>query len=155
MEALHEKRGEFIKRVRAVVSEDLMQNGLELESASLTQLDQTAMEFFNPSNAFDAEGLTRLTETIEKRKKLRNDIEQDTLIQIRNKNLETEKLALEIDLEAEEAKLAQERTLEIARVEQLTALAQDRAAKKQQADRAEITAREAVEKARIVSEKLI
>ena len=33
MEALHEKRGEFIKRVRAVVSEDLMQNGLELESA--------------------------------------------------------------------------------------------------------------------------
>ena len=155
MEALHEKRGEFIKRVRAVVSEDLMQNGLELESASLTQLDQTAMEFFNPSNAFDAEGLTRLTETIEKRKKLRNDIEQDTLIQIRNKNLETEKLALEIDLEAEEAKLAQERTLEIARVEQLTALAQDRAAKKQQSDRAEITAREAVEKARIISEKLI
>ena len=69
---------------------------LELESASLTQLDQTAMEFFNPSNAFDAEGLTRLTETIEKRKKLRNDIEQDTLIQIRNKNLETEKLALDI-----------------------------------------------------------
>ena len=155
MEALHEKRGEFIKRVRAVVSEDLMQNGLELESASLTQLDQTAMEFFNPSNAFDAEGLTRLTETIEKRKKLRNDIEQDTLIQIRNKNLETEKLALDIDLEAAEAKLAQERTLEIARVEQLTALAQDRAAKKQQADRAEITAREAVEKARIMSEKLI
>ena len=155
MEALHEKRGEFIKRVRAVVSEDLMQNGLELESASLTQLDQTAMEFFNPSNAFDAEGLTRLTETIEKRKKLRNDIEQDTLIQIRNKNLETEKLALEIDLEAEEAKLAQERTLEIARIEQATALSQDRAAKKQQADRAEITAREAVEKARIVSDKLI
>lgn len=155
MEALHEKRGEFIKRVRAVVSEDLMQNGLELESASLTQLDQTAMEFFNPSNAFDAEGLTRLTETIEKRKKLRNDIEQDTLIQIRNKNLETEKLALEIDLEAEEAKLAQERTLEIARIEQVTALTQDRAAKRQQADRAEITAREAVEKARIISEKLI
>jgi len=155
MEALHEKRGEFIKRVRAVVSEDLMQNGLELESASLTQRDQTAMEFFNPSNAFDAEGLTRLTETIEKRKKLRNDIEQDTLIQIRNKNLETEKLALEIDLEAEEAKLAQERTLEIARIEQSTALAQDRASKRQQADRAEITAREAVEKARIVSEKLI
>ena len=155
MEALHEKRGEFIKRVRAVVSEDLMQNGLELESASLTQLDQTAMEFFNPSNAFDAEGLTRLTETIEKRKKLRNDIEQDTLIQIRNKNLETEKLSLEIDLEAEQAKLAQERTLEISRVEQMTSLTQDRAAKKQQADRAEITAREAVEKARILSEKVI
>ena len=59
---------------------DLLQNGLELEAVSLTQFDQTAMEFFNPSNAFDAEGLTRLTEQIERRKKIRNDIEQDTMI---------------------------------------------------------------------------
>ena len=59
---------------------DLLKNGLELEAVSLTQLDQTAMEFFNPSNAFDAEGLTRLTEQIERRKKIRNDIEQDTMI---------------------------------------------------------------------------
>jgi hypothetical protein len=51
------------QRVRETVAEDLTKNGLELESVSLTQLDQTGMEFFNPSNAFDAEGLTRLTET--------------------------------------------------------------------------------------------
>ena len=55
MEELHEKRGEYVKRVRAVVAADLLQNGLELETVSLTQLDQTAMEFFNPSNAFDAD----------------------------------------------------------------------------------------------------
>ena len=77
MEELHEKRGAFIKRVRESVAEDLKKNGLELEAASLTQLDQTGMEFFNPSNAFDAEGLTRLTEQIEHRKKQRNDVEQD------------------------------------------------------------------------------
>jgi uncharacterized membrane protein YqiK len=57
------------------------------------------MEYFNPSNAFDAEGLARLTEQIERRKKIRNDIEQDTTIQVRNKNLETERQALEIDRE--------------------------------------------------------
>ena len=78
--------------MRSAVAEDLLKNGLELETVSLTQLDQTDMEFFNPTNAFDAEGLTRLTEQIERRKKKRNDIEQDTLIEIRNKNLETEKL---------------------------------------------------------------
>src|ERR1700760_723943 len=72
MEELHEKRGAYVKRVRESVAEDLTKNGLELEAASLTQLDQTGMEFFNPSNAFDAEGLTRLTETIEQRKKQRN-----------------------------------------------------------------------------------
>src|SRR4029453_7505797 len=63
MEEMHEKRGDYVKRVRGVVAADLLQNGLELETVSLTQLDQTAMEYFNPSNAFDAEGLTRLTET--------------------------------------------------------------------------------------------
>src|SRR5579863_3955326 len=39
MEELHEKRGEYVRRVRETVAEDLLQNGLELESASLTQLD--------------------------------------------------------------------------------------------------------------------
>ncbi|NCV32393.1 MAG: flotillin family protein, partial [Betaproteobacteria bacterium] len=79
MEELHEKRGSYVRRVREAVAEDLTKNGLELEAASITQLDQTSMEFFNPSNAFDAEGLTRLTEQIEQRKKQRNDVEQDTL----------------------------------------------------------------------------
>src|SRR5690349_6751390 len=108
MEELHEKRGTYVKRVREAVAGDLTKNGLELESASLTQLDQTSMEFFNPSNAFDAEGLTRLTEQIERRKKIRNDIEQDTMIQIRNKNLEAEKLSLDLDHDAESARLSQE-----------------------------------------------
>ena len=38
--------------------ETIRKNGLELESVSLTSLDQTSKEFFNPNNAFDAEGLT-------------------------------------------------------------------------------------------------
>ena len=155
MEELHEKRGEYIRRVRSAVAEDLLQNGLELESASLTQLDQTAMEFFNPSNAFDAEGLTRLTEQIERRKKIRNDIEQDTMIQIRNKNLETEKLSLDIDLDAESARLSQERQIEIARAGQRAELARERAEKQQLAERAEIAAREQIERARLESDRVL
>jgi uncharacterized membrane protein YqiK len=155
MEELHEKRGEYVKRVRAVVAADLLQNGLELETVSLTQLDQTAMEFFNPSNAFDAEGLTRLTETIETRKKKRNDIEQDTMIQIRNKNLDTERQALDIDRELEYARLSQERELEVKRAAQKADVARQRASSEQDAERAQITAREAVERARIVSERAV
>jgi uncharacterized membrane protein YqiK len=155
MEELHEKRGEYIRRVRSAVAPDLLQNGLELESASLTQLDQTAMEFFNPSNAFDAEGLTRLTEQIERRKKIRNDIEQDTMIQIRNKNLETEKLSLDIDLDAESARLSQERQIEIARAGQRAELARERAEKQQLAERAEISAREQIERARLETDRVL
>ncbi|HEU0204897.1 MAG TPA: flotillin domain-containing protein [Burkholderiaceae bacterium] len=155
MEELHEKRGEYIKRVRATVAGDLLKNGLELETASLTQLDQTAMEFFNPSNAFDAEGLTRLTEQIERRKKERNAVEQDTLIAIRNKNLEAEKLALDIDRDSEYARLTQEREVEVARAAQKAQVARERAERDQEAERAQIAAREAIEMARIVSDRTL
>lgn len=155
MEELHEKRGEYVKRVRNVVAEDLLKNGLELEAASLTQLDQTAMEYFNPSNAFDAEGMTRLTEQIEKRKKQRNDIEQDTMIQIRNKNLETERMALDIDRELEYARLTQEQELEVRRAQQRAEVVRERVDKEQESERAQIGSREAIEKARIASERLL
>jgi uncharacterized membrane protein YqiK len=155
MEEMHEKRGEYVKRVRHVVAADLLQNGLELETVSLTQLDQTGMEFFNPSNAFDAEGLTQLTEQIERRKKVRNDIEQDTMIQIRNKNLETERQALDIDRDLEYARLEQERELEITRAGQRAEVARERASKEQEAERAQIASREAIDRARIVSERAV
>src|SRR3954466_2552347 len=155
MEELHEKRGVYVKRVREAVAGDLIKNGLELESASLTQLDQTAMEFFNPSNAFDAEGLTRLTEQIEQRKKQRNDVEQDTLIAIRNKNLEAEKFSLDIDRESEYARLAQQREVEIARARQRAELITERAMREQDGESAQITARQTIEAARIRSEQSV
>lgn len=155
MEELHEKRGQYVKRVREAVAGDLTKNGLELESASLTQLDQTSMEFFNPSNAFDAEGLTRLTEQIEHRKKQRNDVEQDTLIAIRNKNLEAEKLSLEIDRESEFARLTQQREVEVARARQRAELVTERARREQDGEGAQIAARQAIEAARIRSEQSV
>jgi uncharacterized membrane protein YqiK len=155
MEELHEKRGAYVKRVRDAVAEDLTKNGLELEAASLTQLDQTGMEFFNPSNAFDAEGLTRLTEQIEHRKKQRNDVEQDTLIAIRNKNLEAEKLSLDIDRESEHARLAQQRELEMARARQRAEVSTERAQREREAEGALIAAKESIDTARIRSEQTI
>jgi uncharacterized membrane protein YqiK len=55
MEELHEQRVHFVQKVQSAVAEDLLKNGLELESVSLTSLDQTNRDFFNPQNAFDAE----------------------------------------------------------------------------------------------------
>ena len=155
MEELHEKRGHYVRRVREAVAEDLTKNGLELEAASLTQLDQTSMEYFNPSNAFDAEGLTRLTEQIEHRKKQRNDVEQDTLVAIRNKNLEAEKLSLEIDRESEYARLVQQREVEIARARQRAELVTERAQREQDSESAQITAKLTIEAARIRSEQSV
>jgi uncharacterized membrane protein YqiK len=155
MEELHEKRGAYVKRVREAVAEDLTKNGLELEAASLTQLDQTSMEYFNPSNAFDAEGLTRLTEQIERRKKQRNDVEQDTMIAIRNKNLEAEKLSLQIDKESEFARIEQMQDVEFARARQRSELSTERAERERESESAQILARQSIESARIQSDQTI
>jgi uncharacterized membrane protein YqiK len=155
MEELHEKRGLYVRKVRETVAADLRKNGLELETVSLTNLDQTNMEFFNPSNAFDAEGLTRLTDQIERRKKIRNDIEQDTMIEIRNKNLQAEKMGLEIDRDSEYARLEQEREVEARRAGQRAELARERAAGERAAEQAQLLARQEIEQTRITTERAV
>lgn len=152
MEELHEQRVEFVGKVQRAVTEDLLKNGLELETVSLTGLDQTSKEYFNPDNAFDAQGLTRLTEEVEERRKQRNDIEQDTEVMIRVKNLEAEKLKLQIARDEEYARLAQEEEVELKRAGQMAMIAKERALKEQEAEQAQIIAERAVEEERIEKE---
>ena len=151
MEELHEKRVDFVQKVQQVVSEDLFKNGLELETVSLTGLDQTSFKYFNPQNAFDAEGLTKLTETIEDRRKKRNVIEQDADLAIKTKNLEAEQARLQILREEEYAKLQQEREISVRRAEQLAEISAQEAAKKREAEEARIAAEREVELKRIAS----
>lgn len=63
-----------------------VENGLELESVSLTNFNQTSKEHFNPNNAFDAEGLTKLTQETERRRRERNEVEQDVEVAVREKS---------------------------------------------------------------------
>ena len=62
MEELHEQRGEYVQRVLESAQSGLGKNGLEVESLAITDIDQTDIEYFNPSNTFDAEGLTTVIE---------------------------------------------------------------------------------------------
>ncbi len=153
MVELHEQRVDFVQKVQQVVSEDLLKNGLELESVSLTGLDQTNKKFFNPDNAFDAEGLTRLTEEIEARRKIRNDIERDTSVEIEKKDLETRRLSLEIKKEEEYAVLQQEREISIRRASQLAEIAKEEAEQRKIAENSKILSEQDIEQKRIASEK--
>ena len=153
MEQMHEQRQDYAQRVKAVALEGLSQNGLELESVAIVDLDQTHLEFFDSSNAFDAEGLTQLTETIEARRRMRNEIEQRTQIEIRTQNLDAQRKALEIDRDGEYARLSQERDLEVRRTSQRVELAKDRALRDQESEQALLAAREEVEKSKFTQER--
>ncbi len=152
---LHEQRVDFVQKVQQVVSEDLLKNGLELESVSLTGMDQTSREYFNPNNAFDAEGLTKLTETIEDRRKRRNEIERETEVDIRRKDLEAEKQTLEVQKEEEYARMAKDREVAVRRAAQEAEIAQEQAEKKKLAAQAEIMAAQETEQAKISSNRVV
>lgn len=155
MNQLHEQRADFVQKVQQVSSSDLAMNGLELESVSLTGLDQTSIEHFNANNAFDAEGLTKLTEQIEMRRKARNDIEQDTRVQIETKNLEAERQSLQIKREVEFALLEQTREIEIRRAEQAAEIAREQAQRNREADEARILAKQQVDAKQIEADRAI
>lgn len=177
LDEIHEKRGDMVARVEERAAEALARNGLELESVAITDLDQTNLEYFNPANRFDAEGMTQLIESIEARRKARNDIEQSSMVAIRTRNLEAEKETLRLEQESEGARLAQERELEALRAEQRTEIVRQQSARQAEADQArivseqetrereiarqraldsaEIAAREKVEQARISQEEAI
>jgi flotillin len=141
---LQEKRTEFVKAVQETVAADLTSNGLELESVSLTRLDQTDIKHFNPNNSFDAEGLATLTKITEQRKKERNEVVRDTEVAIAEKDREALQRKLEIDRSSKEAELTQQRDI-------ANATAKTRA---EQAEK-EAAARQAEETARIASELAI
>jgi uncharacterized membrane protein YqiK len=155
LEEMHEQRRDYANQVRDLAAEALAANGLELENVAIVDLDQTSLEFFDPSNAFDAEGLTQLTESIETRRKMRNEIEQRTLVDIRNQNLEAQKKVFEIDRETEYARLEQEREVEFRRAVQRAELTKERALREQEAEEAQLSSRQAVEKARLAQQLAI
>jgi uncharacterized membrane protein YqiK len=155
MQELQDKRREFVQAVQNAVAEDLEKNGLELESVSLTSLDQTAKEFFNPSNAFDAEGLTKLTQETEARRKQRNDIEQDTEVQVRTKNLEAERLKLDITKQQEFATLTQQQQISNAKADQVAEIAKIEAERHREAEEVRINADRLVKERRIEADRTV
>ena len=141
---LQEKRTDFVKAVQEAVAADLQSNGLELESVSLTRLDQTDIRFFNESNLFDAEGLTTLTKIAEQRRKERNEVKRDTEVAISEKDREATERKLEQEQKQTEAQLNQQRDIANATSKTRSEVAQK-----------EAEAKQAEEEARINSERTI
>lgn len=118
MHELQDTRENFVQGVQNTVAEDLSKNGLELESVSLTNFNQTSKEHFNPNNAFDAEGLTKLTQETERRRRERNEVEQDVEVAVREKNRDALSRKLEIEQQEAFMTLEQEQQVKTRTAEQ-------------------------------------
>ncbi|EFM8799042.1 flotillin family protein [Escherichia coli] len=147
MQDLQDARENFVQGVQNTVAEDLSKNGLELESVSLTSFNQTAREHFNPDNAFDAEGLTLLTQETERRRRERNEVEQDVEVAIREKNRDALSRRLEIEQQEAFMTLEQQQRVKTRTAEQSASIAAIEAERRREAESARILAERKIEEA--------
>ena len=89
------------------------------------------------------------------RKKARNDIEQDTRVQIETKNLEADRQSLLIARDNEFAKLEQEREVEMRRAEQVSEVAREQAGRQREADQARISAKQQTDSSQIEADRAV
>lgn len=155
MHQLHEKRADFVKAVQQSVAEDLAKNGLELESVSLTSLNQTDKEFFDPNNAFDAEGLAQLTRQTEARRKDINAVQQETKVAIAEKDLQATQQTLALRRTQSEAELQNEQQIATMTAAQQAEVARVRAEGERAAATAQVEAERQVKETKIAAEKTV
>jgi len=155
MHQLLDKRADFIQAVQNAVSEDLLKNGLELETVSLTRLDQTPFKFFDAQNAFDAEGLTKLTQQTQQRAMERNEIEQDTAVAIAKKNYEASQLKLNIEQDQTFATLEQQQKIATRNAQQKAEIASITAQREREAQQAKIDAERLIQEAEVEKNRAV
>lgn len=145
MDELHEKRREFEHNVERNISNVLLEMGLELVSVSMTALDQTALRFFDDSNALNVDGITYIQQKIAESQKRQNEVEQDKEVHIRRKEVEAREKKLQI--EKEEAFFEQNQQREIAESEFKTELAIQKAKTAKEVEMMELDRKEKITKA--------
>ena len=106
---LHENRDAFAKAVQGSVVESFHANGLTLEEVTIVTLEQSAKEFFDKDNVFDAEGLKVITEITSDARRQVHNTEKRTTVSIRQRELDTQLELLEIEKQEAFARAHQDR----------------------------------------------
>ena len=90
LHALNAKRAEFAEAVQKIVAEDLKPNGLNLESVTISSLDQAPPESMRPEeNVFDAEGARTITEKVQSQRVARNSIQREADQRVKEQDVKT------------------------------------------------------------------
>jgi uncharacterized membrane protein YqiK len=155
MDELHENRASFVTDVRDALAGTLLRYGLQLDSVSLTDLDQTPFSALDENNAFNAEGMRKLAEVIATSRKQRAEIEAESEVSLRRSAMEASKKRLELDLEERRAEIDQTREIESLMAAQLADVARKKAEGELAAAKARIDMEEKIQAADLAREEAI
>lgn len=152
---LHENRRGFARAVMENLKEALIPNGLTLEDVSIFYLDQTDKKQLDPNNVFDAEGLRQITMQTSERMRERNEIERNTEVAIKRKDVEAVKLKLALDQERSFAESEQIRQVEMDRARKMAEVEIYKYEQEKVAKEAEVEKERALKEAQIRRETLL
>lgn len=155
MDELHENRSSFVKQVQEALTDTLGNYGLQLDSVSLTALDQTPFAALDENNAFNAVGMRKLAEVIAKSKKERAEIEGDSQVSVARAAMEAERRKLEINLDQRRAEIAQAQEIETLIAAQLAEIAARKADSERAAARSRIQMEQDIASADIAKEQVL
>lgn len=139
----------FVDALRATAAQ------MTMHDVSLTNFNQTSKEHFNPNNAFDAEGLTKLTQETERRRRERNEVEQDVEVAVREKNRDALSRKLEIEQQEAFMTLEQEQQVKTRTAEQNARIAAFEAERRREAEQTRILAERQIQETEIEREQAV
>ncbi|MGP9791714.1 flotillin domain-containing protein [Roseinatronobacter sp. NSM] len=155
MDDLHEARAEFASAIRDAIAPHVTRYGLQLDAVALTALDQTPFAALDENNAFNAEGLRKLTQVIAQSKRDRAEIEGETRVSVRRAAMEAARRQLDIDLEERRAEIAQAQQVEALMSAQIADVARAKAQAERAAAEARIQMEQGIRAADIAREQAI
>jgi len=106
---IHSDRKTFASAVQELVAEELQQNGLLLETVTISRLDQTDPHGLSDLNIFDAQGKKKITEITAAARVERNRLERLAEQQITQQDVSTREQVLSLERQRAEAQSTQER----------------------------------------------
>ncbi len=152
---IHAQRDAFASGVQQLVRADLEQNGLTLESVTISRLDQTSQELLSDNNIFDAQGKRKITEITQSALVERNRLELEAQREITLKSVQTQKEILELERQRAEAEAAQQAEVAKIQAEKKREAETYRIEQDRQVKEAEIQQDQAVRTAAIERDKLL
>jgi flotillin len=121
LEQLNSERDAFLADVIKLVADDLQSNGLVLETATISKLDQTDEQYLKAENIFDAQGRRKIAEITQENLTARNRLVREGEEARKRQDVLAQKLVLEHELT--ERRAGAEQRARIAEVEADTARA--------------------------------
>ena len=177
LQELHEKRQDFSDQVRENCKDDLEQNGFQLESVAVTNLDQTPLDQLDENNRFDVVAIQTINQEVQERQtrteriKHENRVKQeedklraDLAIKQQEEATQTESLEVEKRLafaqemqrkEVETNKAEQERAVEEHKLEQQQSIEEARIRQEEAVESSQIHQKQRIETARIEQERQV